>query len=134
MAVNDNITNHKAQYRLTWAAIIVALVLVVPGFIVGGVVAMLYKSFLGSLGIGGNHWIFFLEWIDKIVLAWFPSLLHGMVGGALAIAIAIAITGKLQESYRKAIQACKHGDSKLLRVCNICVCIHCGGSIQFLHH
>ena len=57
MAVNDNITNHKAQYRLTWAAIIVALVLVVPGFIVGGVVAMLYKSFLGSLGIGGNHWI-----------------------------------------------------------------------------
>ncbi len=77
-------------HRLTWAAIIVTFLLVVPGTFVGGIVAMLYKWFLGTL-LGGDRWLSIFEWMDKLALLWFPSLLHGMIAGAFSI----AISGKL---------------------------------------
>ncbi len=85
--VNNDLINHGNEYRFTWAAIIAALCLILPGFIVGGVVAFLYKSFLESIGIGSSHWIFFLEWIDKVVLMGFPSMMHGAIGGGLTIIV-----------------------------------------------
>ncbi len=93
--MTDSLIDHKTKYSLTWAAIIIAIILVVPGFMIGGIVALIYKWFLGGVfGIGGDRWVFFIEWIDKIVLLWFPALLHGTVGGVFSI----AITGKIFKS------------------------------------
>lgn len=93
--MSDSLVDQKTKYKLTWAAIISAIILIVPGFIIGGVVAILYKWSLGHfIGIGGDHWFFFMEWIDKAILLWFPALIHGAVGGVFAI----TITGKIFKS------------------------------------
>ena len=70
----DNAPSHKR----TWAAVIVAVLLVIPGTLVGALVAMLYRGFLGNR-LGES------SWFSTIALLWFPSLLHGAVAGAVAI-------------------------------------------------
>ena len=116
--MNTNSTIPREPYRLTWAATITALILVVPGFIVGGAVVFIYKLFLEGIGIGGNHWIFFLEWLDKVVLVWFPGLMHSTIGGALAI----IVTAKLF----------KYDISRLYSICSIYFYIHSSCYICFL--
>lgn len=84
----------QSPYRLTWLAIIICIVMVVPGTAIGGLVRMIYVYFFHFF-ISGLPSIF-----HDIALQWFPSLLHGLVGGAFAMAITAKI---LKRSNHKTV-------------------------------
>lgn len=71
------------QFKLTWAAIVAALVFLVPSVIVGGYVSLIYKWFLSNLVSPG--------FFASILYTWFPGFLHGSIGGIGAIGGAYAI-------------------------------------------
>ena len=71
-------------HRFTWAAIIVAIFMVVPGLFVGGIVANIYKWFLAGY-FGQDSWLGFFNFINKMAMLWFPSLLHGCIAGVVAL-------------------------------------------------
>lgn len=73
-------------HRFTWAAIIVATFMVVPGLFVGGIVANIYKWFLTGY-FSQDSWLGFFNFINKVVMLWFPSLLHGCIAGLVSLYI-----------------------------------------------
>jgi hypothetical protein len=75
-----------ASHRFTWAAVIVAIIMVVPGLFVGGIVANIYKWFLSGY-FGQDSWLGFFNFINKVAMLWFPSLLHGCIAGVVALYI-----------------------------------------------
>jgi len=74
------------QHRFTRAAILVAIFMVVPGLLVGGIVANIYKWFLAGY-LGQDSWLGFFNFINKVAMLWFPSLLHGCIAGLVALVI-----------------------------------------------
>lgn len=70
------------QFKLTWAAIIAALVFLIPAAIVGGCVSLLYKLSL-------------YKWVSPgFFTDMFPGLLHGSISGIGAIGGAYVIFKK----------------------------------------
>lgn len=70
-------------HQLTWLAIIACVVLVVPGFLLGGLVKAIYQFFL--TGYLSMSWL--PDVVTRIALQWFPGLLHGMIAGAFAMGV-----------------------------------------------
>ncbi len=67
----------------TWLAVLIAIVGVIPGYLLASVVVLVYAYFLQS--IVRDHWIPYLE---EISLLWFPELLRGGLTGGVAIGLA----------------------------------------------
>ena len=61
--------------------------MVIPGLMVGWIVWIIYHGIFGS--IVSRSWL--PDTIQDIALDWFPSLLMGMVGGAVAMTITARI-------------------------------------------
>lgn len=83
--------------KMTALAIIVCLILTVPAFVVGFALAWVYSWILFSY-IGHDT---ILDWIgvgiiNDILMVWFPSLLQGIVGGALAMFITMRLFKKMR--------------------------------------
>lgn len=78
------------KYEKTWLAIIVAFIAAIPGLIVGALVAHVYRSLMRVFEGGLLDWIT-SGWADKIFNSIFPNLVHGMIGGAIAIWLASKI-------------------------------------------
>lgn len=78
--------NKVIPHRFTWAAIIIAIFMVVPGLLVGGIVANIYKLFLTAY-FSQDSWLGFFNFIDKVAMLWFPSLLHGSIAGLVSLYI-----------------------------------------------
>ena len=76
-------TGQGAAVDRTSLAVLIAIVGAIPGFLLAGVVVMVYKFFLRSIVY--DHWIPYLE---EIALLWFPELLRGLVIGGVAIGLA----------------------------------------------
>ncbi len=76
-------TGHGQANDRTWVAVLIAIVGVIPGFVVAGVIVAIYKFFLGDMV--RDHWIPYLE---ELSLAWFPELFRGMIAGTVAISLA----------------------------------------------
>ena len=72
---------NQASHRHTGIAVVVATSLVIPGTIVGGVLMIAYQWFLSAI-LESSAWPAI---VDNLALLWFPSLLHGMIAGAIAI-------------------------------------------------
>jgi hypothetical protein len=81
-------------YKLTPLAIVSAFVLTIPGLIVGGVAAFLYRSFLLPL-FDGNliNWIT-AGWFETLTMAILPNAIHGAIAGALAIWVSFKIISR----------------------------------------
>lgn len=73
------------EHRMTWLAIIAAFVLLFPGLLLGGIAAWIYFNFLFP-SLDGNlfNWIT-AGWFKTITMAIFPNVLHGGIGGAVAM-------------------------------------------------
>ena len=74
---------HGQANDRTWVAVLIAIVGVIPGFLVAGVFVVVYKFFLGD--VVRDHWIPYLE---EVSLVWFPELLRGVIAGGVAIYLA----------------------------------------------
>ena len=74
---------HGRAVDRTWLAVLIAIVGAIPGFLVAGVVVMIYTFFLR--GVVSDHWIPYLE---EVSLLWFPELLRGGITGGVAIGLA----------------------------------------------
>lgn len=83
-------SNPSYPHKLTWAAVLAGVILIIPGAALGALVAAVYRWFLRFF-LPGDRWFSAMEWIDRAALHWFPSLLHGLVAGAFAITVAMAI-------------------------------------------
>jgi len=55
------------QHRFIRAAILVAIFMVVPGLLVGGTVANIYKWFLAGY-LGQDSWLGFFNFINKVAI------------------------------------------------------------------
>jgi hypothetical protein len=82
-------------HRLTWLASIVCIVMVIPGTLIGGVVKAIYYSILSTI-LSAAHQSWYPDFIqsiykviDSLALQYFPSLLQGLIGGAIAMAVTI---------------------------------------------
>ena len=75
----------EAGNRLTWAAALLAILILVPGLFVGQIAAFVY-AFVLRFFIG-----YFPDIVETIVVAWFGQLLAGAVAGALAVTAACHI-------------------------------------------
>src|SRR5262245_21281599 len=75
------------QHRLTWLAIIVAILMTIPGLVLGGIAAWIYKAFMLPY-LEGNllNWIT-AGWFEKLTVAVFPNVVQGMAAGAFGIYI-----------------------------------------------
>ncbi len=67
----------------TWLAVLITIVGAIPGYLVAGVIVVVYTFFLS--GMVRDHWIPYLE---EVALIWFPELLRGVITGAAAIYLA----------------------------------------------
>lgn len=68
---------------LTWLAVLIAIVGVVPGMLLAGVVVMIYRFFLAD--IVADHWI---PHFEDIMLLWFPEFLRGGITAFIALGLA----------------------------------------------
>ena len=74
---------HGRAVDRTWLAVLIAIVGVIPGYLLASVFVLVYAFFLQS--IVRDHWIPYLE---EISLLWFPELARGLVTGGVAIGLA----------------------------------------------
>ncbi len=74
---------HGQAVDRTWLAVLIAIVGVIPGILVAGVVVVVYTFFLQD--VVRDHWIPYLE---EVSLLWFPELLRGLITGGVAIGLA----------------------------------------------
>ncbi|MBF0383269.1 MAG: hypothetical protein HQL69_19775 [Magnetococcales bacterium] len=87
------INSNQGQYSLTWLATVVCIFLVIPGTVIGGVVKTIYHAvFSAIISVARQSWYpdfiqSIFNVIDSIALQYFPSLLHGIIGGAFAIIV-----------------------------------------------
>ncbi len=72
------------EYRKTWLAIIVTFIAVIPAMIIGKFVSVLYSFLMSRFEGGLLGWITF-GWADRIFNSIFPNLVHGFIGGWLAV-------------------------------------------------
>lgn len=72
----------EAGNRLTWAAALVAILILVPGLFVGQIAAFVY-AFILRFFI--SH---FPDVVETVVVAWFGQFVAGAIAGALAASIA----------------------------------------------
>ncbi|MEO3432517.1 hypothetical protein [Inquilinus sp. CAU 1745] len=84
--MTQSINAGSTEHKLTWLATIICIILVLPGLAIGSLFVAVYRFLL--YGYVSASWIPHLE---EVAMQWFPNLLHGAVGGW----IAIAITAKL---------------------------------------
>ncbi|MGD1876195.1 MAG: hypothetical protein ACFB13_01700 [Kiloniellaceae bacterium] len=73
--------------RWTWAAILVAILLLVPCLFVGGIVQWLYLAAAGRYLSGTIFSWVGLEIVDQVFLIFFPGVIQGLVCGVLSIYI-----------------------------------------------
>jgi hypothetical protein len=73
------------SYRLTPLAILITLVLIVPGLLLGAIAAYFYQATMGSLFEGNLiNWISG-GWFKTLFMSIFPQAIHGGVAGAFAL-------------------------------------------------
>ena len=72
-------------HRLTWLAVVLAFLLLIPGILVGALIAYVYRFFLSWFVAGGLFDWLSAGWFSEILLVYFPALLAGLVAGGLAI-------------------------------------------------
>jgi hypothetical protein len=79
------VMTEENQHKLTWLAVILTFILLIPSLFVGGVMTWVYFAFLGILEDGT-----FLGWLtngffDLLILSIIPNFAHGVIGGAIAL-------------------------------------------------
>ncbi|MBA8910691.1 hypothetical protein [Aminobacter ciceronei] len=79
MAFDDGLA--KTTPENTAAAVLVAIVTVLPAAIPAAVAVLLY-TFVFNLFTGGSSWI---PYLHEIGLMWFPEILRGIVIGSIAM-------------------------------------------------
>lgn len=78
-------------YKLTPLGILATIVLTIPGLLVGGIVAFVYRMLLGPAFYGNLiNWISG-GWFETLTMAIFPNVIHGVVGGGLAVWVSFKI-------------------------------------------
>lgn len=75
---DDGIATNAGKTAL---AIAVCVAMVIPGLIVGGIVTAIYRLMLSGI----LQTSFLPDFMIRVGLQWFPSLLHGGVAGAVAL-------------------------------------------------
>jgi hypothetical protein len=85
LAVHSDQKEDEVTCKLTPLGILLAIVLTIPGLLIGGVIAFLYRMFLEPM-FGGNlfNWISG-GWFETLSMAIIPNAIHGIVGGGLAV-------------------------------------------------
>lgn len=79
-----------ADYRRTGIAVPTALVLFVPGIIIGGILATIYELILKYFMITLT-WLPFYELVETVVVYWFGGLLQGGIAAAVAVGGSLAM-------------------------------------------
>ena len=88
--LNDS-TATPSEHKRTGLAIALALILVVPGMLPGGLAVIVFMFFT-RLGMGsdpGSSWIPFVDGVMKVV---WVNVLHEAIRGFVAMAAALGIT------------------------------------------